>query len=655
LIDFKFPQGAYFPPNGEAVDFQFSADKVIAVTSNLTINVYENYLQGFSLSVQSKVEVSTTVRITRPIQLRFNTPWLNATSPITLRFGDEQVPEQPDPIRVGTIGMVCGVVFNTSQIIEQQLTLSQRSQSHAANTVFAWDSFSSLKQQIVMVWNTPPLAGEIFAVDWQWNTLVPFQLDMNWLVPEAPCQQAISNWIVPELQQTMLEMQWSQAAAKSQQIIVKLHIGEQLATEIALSYTNIQGQGDNKTVAWAPHAARWVCSSKYVPPVGKVTLRFSEPWINSTSPIQLRFTASPNVCYWDDGGGLIDANPPLPNIDFKIPIEPQIRRYYLMQPTLSCVRAADGQVIVITSVSISDARGQYTQGVSIEFGSAIDASRAHNQLLLISINGYEFFAIAEQVNKSSSFGTENFTANGRSKTALLAAPWMGAVSYTNTVAKSFAGLLSDILANSGWSLELIGIPDFVVPKGAYSAIADSPLDLLNDAVSQLNCMIIADEANQVVKVYPRWPTVPWEFSSSVADVNIHDAVILTYNSQEEINQPCNVVWLRGEQNGVSARVKRTGTAGDIAAQDIAASLIVDAQAARVAGTMVLADTGNKEIVSVTLPIMNDLPPLQKGMLIGVTYRGEVYKAICDNVSISATVDPSAGIDIYQSVKLIRHI
>jgi len=70
---------------------------------------------------------------------------------------------------------------------------------------------------------------------------------------------------------------------------------------------------------------------------------------------------------------------------------------------------------------------------------------------------------------------------------------------------------------------------------------------------------------------------------------------------------------------------------------------------------VLADTGNKEIVSVTLPIMNDLPPLQKGMLIGVTYRGEVYKAICDNVSISATVDPSAGIDIYQSVKLIRHI
>lgn len=326
-----------------------------------------------------------------------------------------------------------------------------------------------------------------------------------------------------------------------------------------------------------------------------------------------------------------------------------------MQPTISCVRVIDAQVIVITSVSISDARGQFTQGVSIEFGSAIDASRAHNQLLLITINGYEFFAIAEQVNKSSSFGTASFSANGRSKTALLAAPWKTAVSYTNSVAKSFGGLLSDILMNSGWTVELVDISDFIVPAGAYSAIADSPLDLLNDAVSQLNCMMIADEVNQMIKVYPRWPTVPWSFASAIADVNIHDAVILTYSAQEEINQACDVVWLRGEQKGISASVKRQGSAGTTPAADISASLIVDVQAARVAGTMALADTGNKEMINITLPIMNDLPPLRKGMLIGVTYQGEVYKAICDQVSISATVDPNGGIDIYQSVKLIRHI
>lgn len=269
---------------------------------------------------------------TLTLQVRFNEPWLNAVSPLSLRFENVLIPDVP--IRAGSIGMACGLVMMTGKHIEQQITLSTCSQSHAANAVFAWGSIS-LKQQIVIVWNTPPLAGEVFAVEWRRNALVPIQLDMNWLVPESHGHRAASHWNVSESQQYMLDIPWSQAAAKSQLITVKLHIGEQLATEIALSYTDIQSQGDSKFVVWAPHAARWVCSSKYLPPVGKITLRFSEPWTNAISPIVLNFTPSPNVCYWDDGGGLIGTNPPLPTIDFKIPIEPQIRRSYLMQPQIS--------------------------------------------------------------------------------------------------------------------------------------------------------------------------------------------------------------------------------------------------------------------------------------------------------------------------------
>lgn len=587
------------------------------------------------------------------IILRFTKPWSNKTSPIKIRFGDDPIPELPDPpIRVGSIGMLCGLVMETGQSVEQKITLITRSLSHGTNGNFAWESIL-LKQQISMLWNaSPPLAGEAFAFEWQWNTLVPFQLDMNWLVPQSHGHQAMSNWIVPELQQIMLEMQWSQTAAKSQQITVKLHIGEQLATEIALSYTNIQSQGDNKTVAWAPHAARWVCSSKYVPPVGKVTLRFSKPWIYSTSPTQLRFTASPKVCYWDDGGGLIDANPPLPNIDFKIPIEPQIRRYYLMQPTITCVRVSDSLPIVITSVSISQSRGQWARSVSLEFSSRIDAQRAHNELLLIAINGYEFYAIAEQPSVSKVFGSATYSSTGRSRVAELAAPYKLPLSYTNATARSFAGLLGDLLQTTGWTVELSGIPDFTIPAGAFSVGNKTPIEAVAEAVGQLGCMILTDDAAKKLTIVPRWPTAPWEMATAVPDLALHDAVITSYSDSVSRNPLCNVVWLRGEQQGIDAKVKRAGSAGNIPAADIIAQLIVDNQAARVAGTNALAETGDKLSVNISMPVMADLPPATPGMLIGVTINSEVFKGVCDSWIIRASISDRGDIDIEQSITLI---
>ncbi|MGI2218409.1 hypothetical protein ACRN94_15750 [Shewanella baltica] len=375
----------------------------------------------------------------------------------------------------------------TGKHIEQQITLSTCSQSHAANAVFAWGSIS-LKQQIVIVWNTPPLAGEVLAVEWRRNALVPIQLDMNWLVPESHGHRAASHWNVSESQQYMLDIPWSQAAAKSQQITVKLHIGEQLATEIALSYTDIQSQGDSKFVVWAPHAARWVCSSKYLPPVGKITLRFSEPWTNAISPIVLNFTPSPNVCYWDDGGGLIGTNPPLPTIDFKIPIEPQIRRSYLMQPQISCVRVSDGVSVVLKSVSISQSRSQWASSGSLAFSSRIDAERAANELLKISINGYDFYLLCESPSESKAFGKTSYSATGRGRLATLASPNRKAINYVNVVARSFIGLMADIVANTGWTVAS-QISDYPVPANAFSYAAKTPAEAINMMANSIGAML----------------------------------------------------------------------------------------------------------------------------------------------------------------------
>lgn len=406
---------------------------------------------------------------------------------------------------------------------------------------------------------------------------------------------------------------------------------------------------------WGVHKPRWICSSSAPMHKGTVVLRFNAVSTFAKSKVTLTFVAEPEVCYYDDGGGLIDSGGSLPNFDFKIPIEPQIRRVYLMQPQLTCVRVSDGTPIIIYGVSFSDSRGQFTKSVSIDFSSKGDADLAMNQLLLITINGYEFYAVPEELTRRQSFNSIDYSATGRSRTAQIAAPWRLPISYSNATDRTLGGILADILDTTGWSATLVGFSDFNVPAKVFSIFGKAPIESVSEIAAMIGCMIVADEELSTLNILPKWPVTPWNIATEVADINIHDAVIISYNSQDQINQLCNAAWVRGENDGVSRHVRVTGTAGDVPTADVANALIVADIPARLLGTSLVADTGRKQRITVTLPIMNDLPPLSKGMTIGVNYFGEVFKTTCDSVSISATVDSGGAIDVVQSVNLIRHM
>jgi hypothetical protein len=212
-----------------------------------------------------------------------------------------------------------------------------------------------------------------------------------------------------------------------------------------------------------------------------------------------------------------------------------------------------------------------------------------------------------------------------------------------------------MLQFTGWTIALNGIVDFNVPAGAFSVSNKSPIDAVQEAVAQLGCMLLSNDETKALTVVPRWPTVPWLMDGVTPDLTVHDAVITSYSESKEIGTECNVVWLRGEQQGISAKVKRAGTAGNIAADDISAQLIVDNQAARTAGTNALADTGNKLNINMSLPIMADLPPATPGMLIGIREGVDVFKGTCDSVTISASVSDTGDIDVEQTITVVRHV
>ncbi len=586
--------------------------------------------------------------------IRFDTLWLNAQSPIKIRFTDEPTPEVPEvPIKAGTIGMMCGIGIAIGPSVAQQLTIKEATQSHATQLTSQWQ-VGHVTQIVTAKWQAKALLGITASVVWRWNNLVPCKADLLWLVPQLHGVQTSSLWLLPDLVPSRVEMLWRQPEATPQIIMLALLKMALVGTEVKLAHSNIRAAGDMKGIAWGPHAARWVCSSKYRPPKGKITINFSDPWENVASPIVLNFTPSPNVCYWDDGGGLIGTNPSLPTIDFKIPIEPQIRRSYLMQPQISCVRVSDGVAVVLKSVSISQSRSQWASSGSLAFSSRIDAERAANELLKISINGYDFYLLCESASESKAFGKTSYSATGRGRLATLASPNRKAINYVNVVARSFIGLMADIVANTGWTVAS-KISDYPVPANAFSYAAKTPAEAINMMANSIGAMLDVNDETQTITVIPQWPVVPWNTASAIPDVILHDGVILEFNERIDIRPNANAVFVRGEQQGVAAKVKRFGTAGDNFAADIVDKLITDNQAARMRATAELANAGNKVQNSIRAKVMADLPPMRPGMLIGVRKGAEVFKSVCESFSISGSVNESTGmVTVNQTVTLLRN-
>ncbi|QYJ79435.1 hypothetical protein [Shewanella acanthi] len=590
------------------------------------------------------------------ITLRFTKAWTPQTSPIVLRFGGDDGGGTGEPV-AQELRINAGLSWATLKAIEQHITLTMQASAIDQRIDSQWQG-EDIERREQLSWASSPVARR-FTYPWQMRVKHTRRLPLRWTSPVTLQTRPSLSWQDGERKQQLTRVVWScypvVQLRHSSPWLTGADVQRKCQSATAMAWNSQASVKAAHYLQWGPTRPRYICSNKWLDfaPKGKVKLRFSAPYTNKQSPLSLRFDTVPTVCHWDYGGGRLNANPVLPNLDFKIPIQPQIRRYYLMQPTITCIRVSDSLPIVISSVTLSQSRDQWARSVSIEFSSRIDAERAHNALLLISINGYDFYAKAEQPSSSKVFGTPSYSSNGRSRVAELAAPAQRPISYTNTIARSFGGILGDILQYTDWSIELDeAVPDFVVPAGAFSVGNKTPIEAINEAVTQVGCMLLSDDSAQTLTVVPRWPTSPWAMAAATPDIALHDGVIFSYQAAVNQSPLCDVVWLRGEQQGIQAKVKRAGSAGTNAAQDISAQLIVDNQAARLAGTDALAETGDKNTVSLTLPLRNDLPPVSPGMFVGLTKDGELSKGLCDSWSLRATVSDRGDIDIEQSITVL---
>ncbi len=573
-------------------------------------------------------------------------PW-----PLHVKFGDGK-PAPVVPIKRPNIGMEWQLATGGPVLCSQHIEVSSLSQSMHTEITLNQIRLALQRQAVRVSMERDPMQRQSHVISTTRLGKLSHRYAIGW--QNAPLQSASVNieWQSGSVQQSDWCVRYNKGQLQTDDMYLAWRGAIHLSELFKLSYALDEAMQAENHWRYGPKPAGPICSTAYQPQKGNVALRFSGINQPQVAPLVIRFSPEPEYCYWDEGGGLIDAHPTLPDIDFKLPIGPQIRTSYLMRPSFDCVRVSDGLRIMLESASISRSRGNYAAQVNLGFQSRIDAQRARNEVLKVSINGYDFYCLAEQFSDSWQFNSASHSASGRSLLAQLSRPYVLPSSYTNGVSRSFAGVLGEILQNTPWQAE-IAFTDFVLPAGAVSLTDKTPAEMVNALAAELGCMCICDDAQKRLTVMPKWPTVPWLIGSAVQDITLHDGVVYSLSSQEQISPACNSVFVRGEQNGVSRQIKRTGTAGNTHAADIANPLIVDDMAARLCGTMALAETGSKVAWSLTCPVMQDLPPLIPGQLVAVTVDSNTFKGVCDSMSISASIDNDGGVNVEQSISLIE--
>jgi len=575
------------------------------------------------------------------IEIRFKQRYSQeiTTSPIKLWFNIDYVEPALTPI---------GVDFATSWLSTDVLE---------ATKVASWSSIS-ITSTVAMSW----LHGDVNRLDYinAWSVSVPVNNDIKmsfknnsnievntfttvWLTSlQMESQSTLIPWFtVLDMEEKETILQWLYSEIIGTAAIFKWRVSSELnRKDFVIHY----GQTD----------AQYICYWRNHPFKGYVKLEFNVPYHARAGSITMRFSNPDKICYWGIPGGLIRSDDDVPTLDRKIPIEPQIRNTYIMQPTINCVRVSDDLKILISSVNYSISRGQFSATANIKFCSRIDFERALGQELKISINGYDFYVICEQPSTSNRFANSGYSANCRSRFALLSAPYVRATNYANPTAKTLAGIMSDILVNTGWSLDNQMI-DYPIPTGAFSYTNLTPAAALLSVAKSVGAMLYTNDATKTVSVVPQWPVMPWDTASAICDVILNHSIILEHSTSQTISPEHNTVFVRGEQQGVACKIKRAGSLGDQFASDVVDSLITHNQAARQRGTCELANSGNKQEATIRSKILNDLPPIRPGMLVGITYSDSIFKATCDSLAISASISDQGAITVSQTIKVISNV
>lgn len=368
-----------------------------------------------------------------------------------------------------------------------------------------------------------------------------------------------------------------------------------------------------------------------------------------SSPVALRF------CRLADGTtALVFGCPPAPQPGGVIV---PIRRAYIVLNTITLVRASDSTPLSALSLSLQIDADSWTWGWDASIPGAelalVEPAPGGDPVeLLATVNGQQFRLLAERIARDRRFAQSRIRISGRGRAAMLADPHSPIVTRSNTQARTMQQLLADALTINGvgigWAVDWQAA-DWLVPAGLYSHTG-SYIAHAQRLAEAAGAYVQADPLLDTLRILPRYPLLPWEWSAATPDITLPSAPVVREAIEWQDKAAYNRVFVSGtETGGVLGQITRTGTAGDVVAPMVTDPLITHADAARARGRPILADTGRQARITLELPILPETGIITPGKLVQYTDAGTTRRGLVRSTAVTAQL-PTAR----QTIELETH-
>lgn len=340
------------------------------------------------------------------------------------------------------------------------------------------------------------------------------------------------------------------------------------------------------------------------------------------------------------------------------------RRVYVVRNEVTVVRLPDNEPVQVTGCDITLDVGSPMNTLSMSLASEADLAIVRPgtggpREVLVTINGHALTFVVEDWSIDKRFAQHRYSVTGRSRTALLAAPYSPPRSRTQSTIATAPGLAEFELLDTGYTLDWDTI-DWTVPAGAWSYAERTPLDVIVDIAAGAGAVVQSDPADKTLHVRPRYPARPWDWPETAPDVELSSDIAVQITEALNVKPAYNEVFVAATAIGVQGWHSRAGEGGGIEAPQFTHALVSTTGVHQEVGSNILSDRGRQSDWTFSgVPIWPEpLMPGQVGLLLplqlALVYEGGgSWMGLITRNQISIKRDGKALV-VTQSVNIERH-
>lgn len=381
-----------------------------------------------------------------------------------------------------------------------------------------------------------------------------------------PLVQRRVPWVLSHKQDAERASLWGQFAHR-------------LGRESAQPWVLSRKQDAQQTAPWGQYAA-WLTRSAGA---GWATAKMADreqwhPWT--------RFSRTVN------GDWMVVVPPPAPGDDPQALFYILPARFYMTAHTIFAQTLPGLADVPIFDATVSADAGSYCWTLQASGPASLLEQLAPvaglPAQIKLTLDGIPWVFAVDSITRAKEFGKSGVRIQGRSLTALIAAPYLRATTRANALDQTAQQLAEAALSGTGIALDWGvgsgalangGLTDWLVSAGAWSH-SGTPLDAVQAIVQAAGGYLQSHRsAATLLARHPYGQRVgdtsgaPWAWNTGVADVELALDAIITEAIERRDGADINAVYVSGTTQGVLGLVKRTGSAGDKLAQMITDPLI----------------------------------------------------------------------------------